>query len=158
MEGEKGSSRKMWLHENQRREFQEKGDSQLHEDHSWSSKMREQCLLNSTVWLSLIISGKGSGVGGWATKLNYRRGKREREGRGGTRRFNFLIRKACAALKERKQTGKQPMGDAPSRWQLLLLGWKIVKYGLMLRKTSYRDDLLGLWERGDDEFNSDVLN
>ena len=42
------------------------------------------------------------------------------------------------------------------KWELLLLGWKIVKYGLMLRKTSYRDDLLGLRERGDGEFNSDV--
>lgn len=52
--------------------------------------------------MSLIISGKGSGVGGWVTKLNYCRVKREREGRGGTRKFNFLIRKACAALKERK--------------------------------------------------------
>ena len=47
-------------------------------------------------------------------------------------------------------------GRCTVKWELLLLGWKIVKYGLMLRKTSYRDDLLGLRERGDGEFNSDV--
>ena len=46
----------MWLHENRRRGFQEKGDSQPHENHSWSGKMREWCLLSSTVWLSLISS------------------------------------------------------------------------------------------------------
>lgn len=45
---------------------------------------------------SLVVTyhlRKGSGVGGWATKLNYRRGKREREGERWTRRFNFSLGK-----------------------------------------------------------------
>ena len=82
--------------------FRKKGTASHMKCHRWSSKMREWCVLNAAIWWSMITSVKGSGVGGWITKLDYSGVKREREGGGRIRWFSVLLEKACVTLKGRK--------------------------------------------------------
>lgn len=116
---------------------------------------REWCLLNEAIWWLLMILVKGNGVGRQVTMSDHRKVRSERYRRGGNRGLGSSLRK-CAWFWSEEKKHTITNGRCVVRWELLLSKWEISEHAFMRRNNSHRDDHLGIEEREDDEFNSDI--